>query len=81
MAIALCSALGHRIASCYVEARHNLGAVFGGIFGILAAFTVSRFIESPALGVISLIGTFSYTTFTVGLQRLLIATERKNENC
>lgn len=69
MAIALCSVLGHLIASRYVEARHNLGAVFGGIFGLLAACTMGGFMQSPELGVIGLLVTFIYTTFVVRLQR------------
>ena len=69
MAIALCSALGHVIASRYVEVRHNLGAVFGGIFGILAAVTIGGFCTSAELGVIGLLVTFIYTSFVVRLQR------------
>lgn len=69
LAIALCSALGHIIASRYVEPRHNLGAVFGGIFGILAACIVGGFCTSAELGVIAALVTFIYTTFVVRLQR------------
>ncbi|CAN5194040.1 hypothetical protein BH11CYA1_BH11CYA1_23500 [soil metagenome] len=69
LAIAMCSALGHIIASRYVEARHNLGAVFGGLFGILLGMTVAGLMKSPELGFIGLLITTIYTTFVVRLQR------------
>lgn len=69
MAIALFAVLGHRIASRYVAARNNLGAVFGGIFGLLALITVGSFFSAIEHGIIALLVTFIYTTFVVRLQR------------
>jgi len=67
-AIGLFACIGYRWAASYVAPRNNAGHVFGGVFGLLFAFTVYAFANSPSSAWPMTAFTFLYFVAAVRIQ-------------